>query len=88
MTTPIDTKAEILADLWMNYRKDEEFTDFFEYNDLGLPLAYAMSVGIIKNNDTVSSMVEETFLLLLAGLEIEEDEGYETLDELLGGSVF
>lgn len=88
MTTPIDTKAEILADLWMNYRKDEEFTDFFEYNDLGLPLAYAMSVGIIKNNDTVSSMVEETFLLLLAGLEIEEDEGYESLDELLGGSVF
>ena len=88
MTTPIDTKAEILADLWMNYRKDEEFEDFFEYNDLGLPLAYAMSVGIIKNNDTVSSMVEETFLLLLAGLEIEEDEGYETLDDLLGGNIF
>ena len=84
MTTPIEIRAEILADLWMNYRLEEEFEDFIEYNDLGLPLAYAMSNNIIKYNDEVGKMINETFDLFLAGLDISEDEGYETLDDLLG----
>jgi hypothetical protein len=33
-----DNKISILAELWMNYRDDEELQDFIEYNDLGLPL--------------------------------------------------
>ena len=87
MTTPIETRAEIVADLWMNYRGDDEFEDFVSYNDLGLPLAYAVSVNIIKNNETVSNMISETFDLLLAALDIPEDEGYDTLDDLLGMSI-
>jgi hypothetical protein len=35
--TPIETIYEILADLWINYKYDDEFEDFIEYNDLGLP---------------------------------------------------
>jgi len=78
------TKTEILAELWMNYRGDEEFTDFIEYNDLGLPLSYAVANGLVKAEATGKQMIEETFSVLLSSLEIEEDTGFETLDDLLG----
>ena len=84
-TTPYSTKVEILADLWMNYRNDEEFVDFVEYNDLGLPLSYAINAGIVDSSDTAQKFVEETFDLLLAGLNIE-DTGFEDMDDLLGSA--
>ncbi len=82
MTTSFENKVIILADLWLNYRYDEEFVDFIEYNDLGLPLAYAISEGIVKSTDTAESFINETFDLLLAGVGVE-DTGYESLDDIL-----
>ena len=82
MTTTIENQTLILADLWLNYRNDEEFVDFIQYNDLGLPLAYAIDSGIVKMTETAQSFIEETFSLLLAGLDIE-DTGFETLDDVL-----
>jgi len=81
--TPFLTKCEILSDLWLNYKADDEFKDFIEYNDLGLPLAYAIAEGIVEATPIATRFVEETFELLLAGLAIE-DEGFENLDEMLG----
>lgn len=83
--TTFSDKADILADLWLNYRNDEEFQDFIEYNDLGLPLAYAVSADIVKATEIAEGYINETFDLLLAGLDIEEDTGFESLDDLLGG---
>jgi hypothetical protein len=83
METTFESKVEILADLWMNYRGDEEFDDFFEYNDLGLPLSYAVANKIVKSTENSQSMIEETFDLFLAGLGFEDD-GYTHLDEILG----
>lgn len=82
-TTPFSNRAEILADLWLNYKSDEEFADFVEYNDLGLPLAYAISNNIVKATDLAERFVNETFELLIAGLEVE-DTGFDSLDDLLG----
>jgi hypothetical protein len=81
-TTPFSSKCEILGELWLKYRSEEEFEDYIEYNDLGLPIAYAIANDIVKSTDMAKSFVEETFDLLLASLEIE-DEGWENLDELL-----
>jgi hypothetical protein len=81
-TTPFSNQASILAELWMNHRGDEEFRDFVEYNDLGLPLAYAIAENVVSASDKAKLFIEETFDVLLAGLEIE-DTGFETLDELL-----
>lgn len=82
MTTQ-ENKAIILADLWLNYRDDSEFTDFVEYNDLGLPLSYMIANGIVEKNEIADQFVSETFDLLLAGLAVE-DEDFETLDDILG----
>ena len=80
--TPFLTKCEILSDLWLNYKADDEFKDFIVYNDLGLPLAYAVAEGIVEATPIATNFINETFELLLAGLAIE-DEGFETLDGLL-----
>lgn len=83
MTTTFSDKCHILADLWLNYRDDEDFQDFVEYNDLGLPLAYALSNNIVEVSSMAEQFVIETFDLLLAGLEIE-DTGFISLDEVMG----
>ena len=75
MATTFDNKVSILADLWMSYRNDEQFQDFIIYNDLGLPLAYLLDSGIVESNDKAKTFIEETFDLLLAGFE-KEDEGF------------
>ena len=81
--TTFENKCEILADVWLTYRNDEDFQDFISYNDLGLPLAYALANGIVKKSDECTRFVEEAFALLLAGLGIDEDTGYEFLEEVL-----
>jgi hypothetical protein len=83
-STPYSDRLAILADLWINYKADEQFVDFVEYNDLGLPLAYAIDNSIVKSTEIAERFINETFELLLAGLEIDEDTGFETLDDMLG----
>jgi hypothetical protein len=82
-TTHYSNQCGILAELWLNYRSDEDFQDFTEYNDLGLPLAYAIANDIVKSTEMAQRFIEETFDLLLAGLGIE-DTGFETIDDVLG----
>jgi hypothetical protein len=81
-STNYTDKCSILAELWLNYRSDESFQDFIEYNDLGLPLAYAIDNDIVKSTEMAQRFVEETFDLFLASLSVE-DTGFDNLDELL-----
>lgn len=80
-TTDLSIQAEILAELWMDYRDDEGFTEFIEYNDLGLPLAYAVANGIVEMNQLVERYIQETFSMLLSILKIK-DTGFESLNDL------
>ena len=86
-TTTFENKTAILADLWLNFRDDKQFVDFIEYNDLGLPLAYAIHEGIVDTTDLATNFVNETFDLLLTGLGFDEDSGYEDLDGMLSNAV-
>ena len=85
--TTFENKCIILADVWLNFRNDTQFVDFVEYNDLGLPLAYAISEGIVDTTELSTTFIDETFDLLLAGLGYDEDTGYEDLDGLLSNAV-
>ena len=66
----------------MKYRSEEDFEDFLEYNDLGLPIAYAIANNIVKPADLAKSFVDETFDLLLVALGVEDDN-WENLDQML-----
>ena len=83
--TPFEVRCMILADLWMNYRKDDEFQDFLEYNDVGLPAAWLIAEELCTPGDKLKGMINETFVLLMTALDIEEDTGFDSLDDMLVG---
>lgn len=80
-TTPVNKKISILADLWINYKNDDEFADFIEYNDLGLPLSYAIENDLVDSSPKAEAFILETWDLFMAALEIE-DEGFDSLDDI------
>jgi hypothetical protein len=81
--TEFNEKVNILSELWINYRSDQNFSDFIDYNDLGLPIAYAIDNAIVESTDMAAKFIEETFALLLEALDIEEDTGFKNLDDIL-----
>lgn len=82
--TDFSKRCDILSDLWMNYRHDENFRDFVEYNDLGLPIAHNAAQGLAEPTAEGEMYVNETFDLLLEALG-REDSDYDSLDDLLDG---
>lgn len=80
--TPIENQIEILGTLYSTYRDEEEMADFFEYNDLGLPLAYLITEELAAIQDKGRLYIEETWKLFLQSLGIE-DMGFDSLDQTL-----
>ena len=73
--------CEILGKLYSVYKEDEEFIDFIEFNDLGLPLAYFVAENLCEVSDDGSRHITETWALFLARLNLE-DTGFSDLDEV------
>lgn len=81
MTTTLENKITILAKLWLDYKFDEEFQDFIEYNDIGLPLAYVASENLVTLNESGEKYLDETWNLFLESIGIE-DVGFEDLNQV------
>lgn len=82
MLTTFENRALILGQLWINYKGEDEFADFFEYNDLGLPLSFAFAEGIVNHTPTLEQYINETWDLFITGLEVE-DTGFEDIADIL-----
>jgi hypothetical protein len=68
-------KCTVLAELWMNYRDDNDFKDFIDYNDLGLPMAYCLAEGLVTEiTETGQAYINESYRLLITALGLDEDE--------------
>jgi hypothetical protein len=80
--TSFDNKCEILSDLWMDHRHQEDFEDFIRYNDLGLPLSFLVHEELVTPSELAKNMINETFDLFLAALEVD-DTGFDGLDDML-----
>lgn len=87
-STDFSKKCEILDELWMNYRDELALKGFVEYNDLALPLAFAINEGIVETTPQAAGYINETFSLLCQFLQIEEDVVYESLDEMMAEASF
>jgi hypothetical protein len=83
MANKPSNKISILAELWMNYRDDDELDEFMEYNDLGLPLAYLLANEIVLSTPEAEMYINETYDLLVAYFTVEDRE-WQSLDEMMG----
>ena len=81
--TPHSSQCEILGELWVTYKNDEDFEDFVEYNDIGLPFAYLISYGIVESTELAEKFVSETWDMFMASLGIE-DTGFDSLQDIFG----
>lgn len=76
-----EIKCSILNQLWTDYRHDEDFEDFVEYNDIGLPLASFIDEGLVDSTPRAQIYISETYDLLVAALDIEEQD-YDSLESM------
>ena len=80
--TDFSNICDILGELYANYKNDKEFSDFIEFNDLGLPLAYMVRENLATPSDDGAKYIVETWDLFLKSLNIE-DNGFTDLDSVL-----
>ena len=82
MASSYETRIKILADIWYNYRDDDDMRQFIEYNDIGLPLAWLISSDIVSSTDRAAKYINDSFQLLLDVLEAEDKE-YQDFAQML-----
>jgi hypothetical protein len=80
--TSFEAMCSILGELWMDYKSDKYFKDFIEYNDIGLPIAFLIDNELVEPTQLAKQYVYETWDIFLAALEIAEDLGWESLEDL------
>ena len=84
--TDFATQCVILGELYEGYKEEKDFSAFIEFNDLGLPLAYLTSMGlIVEVSDDGRRYMADTFEMFLKSIKLTEDDIVEgmTLDEVL-----
>ena len=82
-TTDFFNKIEILAEVWKYHRENEVFIDFCNLNDVALPLAFFIDSELATISDFGKQYIEDSFKALLTQLGVDEDTGFESLDDLL-----
>ena len=83
--TPFEVRCQILAEMWIDHKDEEGLEGFIKYNDIGLPLAFCTAEDMASITEKGKTFVNETWDILLKTLEIDEDAGYESFDDLMLG---
>lgn len=78
----VNKQVEILGELYFSYQGDKNFEEFFEYNTIGLPLAYVVSQGLATLEPTGEQYVSETYRILIESLGADQEAEYESLEDL------
>lgn len=60
-TTDFATKCQILSKVWVQYKGNNQFDEFFEYNDIGLPMAYMIANSLVKSTEASEKYINDTF---------------------------
>jgi len=83
MTTPLETKASILVEWYKMNKDDPQYNEFFEYNDLGTPLAISINANLCTITKTGSLVIEETWKELCKW-QLQNPEGdYQSIQDML-----
>lgn len=84
--TEFENKVAILSELWQEYKGDSSWSDFFDYNDIGLPMAFMLDEKLVKETEVGIRYINETFELLVQTLEFDEDLEWDSLQQMIDDS--
>ena len=82
MTTAM-IKARLIVAFTQEHFHDEEFSDFFDYNDLGVPLAISFLQGHVVLRPEGEKTLLETWTDLCSTLNADPLGKYESLEDLV-----
>ena len=77
------TKAEILVQFTQDEFNSGEYEEFFDYNDLGIPLSIAVTQDMVILTDAGEQLLEETWIELCLLFDANPDDEYESIDDLI-----
>jgi hypothetical protein len=80
---PIDLKAAILVDFTNWSINNPRYQDFFRYNDLGIPVALALTADLVIPKPSGTNILSETYILMCAELGIDKNKTFENFEEIL-----
>ena len=76
------TKAEILVQFTQDEFNSGEYEEFFDYNDLGIPLSIAITQDMVILTDSGEQLLDETWKELCLLFDANPDDEYESIDDL------
>lgn len=76
-------KAHIIIQFTEEFRGVEKYDEFFEYNDMGVPLSIALANDFIILTDGGRKIIEETFEDICWQFEADPNGEYENLEDLI-----
>lgn len=76
-------KAEIIVQFTQEFIGDENFDDWFDYNDLGVPLAVGIVNNLIMLTQDGIKLFNETWENLCNELDQDPNGEYFSIDDLL-----
>lgn len=77
------TKAEILVQFTQDYFNSGEYEEFFDYNDLGIPMSIAITQDMVILTNEGEQLLEETWKDLCLLFDANPDDEYESIDDLI-----
>ena len=75
-------KAEILVQFTQDNFNDEVYDDFFDYNDLGIPMAIAIVQDMVILTDKGEELINETWKELCEIFGADPEGQYESIDDV------
>lgn len=86
--TNFSTKCEVLGSLWTWYNDtdNETWREFFDWADIGLPLAYMVWQDLATAKPEAKKIIEETWDVFCEMIEIDANGEYSTLADAFAAS--
>lgn len=77
-------KAQLIIEFTEQELGNEQFDDFFDYNDLGVPVAIALVNNLITLTKDGEVLIDETYQELCNLFDADPNEDYQDIDDLIG----
>ena len=88
--TPFSDKCNILGNLWLFYseqgKESEGWSEFFEWANVGLPLAYASWQGLATIKGEGKDIINDTWEVFCKVIAIDPMEKYADLNAAFDAS--
>jgi len=89
--TLFSERVELLSALHFFYKDNPEKTDlswqnFFDWADLGLPLAFSILSGYAEPTESGKELINSTWLRACSLLNIDPNKSYETIADMIAMS--